>query len=97
MFFVLKCTTSLTDINKSKERKLRVLHLTITIIKGWATRAPVAQTLQSVRQTCPRTTCTCLCVHVCTVSILWNFLKPTRTVASETTKLKQQGDGAGET
>ena len=59
MFFVLKCTTSLTDINKSKERKLRVLHLTITIIKGWATRAPVAQTLQSVRQTCPRTTPVC--------------------------------------
>ena len=25
---------------------------------GWATRAPVAQTLQSVRQTCPRTTAT---------------------------------------
>ena len=27
---------------------------------GWATRAPVAQTLQSVRQTCPCTTATCL-------------------------------------
>ena len=27
--------------------------------KGWATRAPVAQTLQSVRQTCTRTTTTC--------------------------------------
>ena len=26
---------------------------------GWATRAPVAQTLQSVRQTCPRTMATC--------------------------------------
>ena len=25
----------------------------------WATRAPVAQTLQTVRQTCPRTTATC--------------------------------------
>ena len=27
--------------------------------KGWATRAPVAQTLQTVRQTCSRTTATC--------------------------------------
>ena len=27
---------------------------------GWATRAPVAQTLQSVRQTCACTTATCL-------------------------------------
>ena len=27
--------------------------------KGWATRAPYAQTLQSVRQTCTRTTTTC--------------------------------------
>jgi hypothetical protein len=27
---------------------------------GWATRAPVAQTLQSVRQTCPCTIATCL-------------------------------------
>ena len=26
---------------------------------GWATRAPVAQTLQTVRQTCPCTTATC--------------------------------------
>jgi hypothetical protein len=26
---------------------------------GWATRAPVAQTLQSVRQTCPCTIATC--------------------------------------
>ena len=32
--------------------------------KGWATRAPVAQTLQNVRQTCPRTTATCPCVFV---------------------------------
>ena len=28
---------------------------------GWATRAPVAQTLQSVRQTCP---CTTTCPHI---------------------------------
>ena len=27
--------------------------------KEWATRAPVAQTLQTVRQTCPHTTTTC--------------------------------------
>ena len=27
--------------------------------RGWATRAPVAQTLQSVRQTCPCTMATC--------------------------------------
>ena len=27
---------------------------------GWATRAPVAQTLQTVRQTCPGTAATCL-------------------------------------
>ena len=29
--------------------------------KDWATRAPVAQTLQSVRQACSRTTTTCAC------------------------------------
>jgi hypothetical protein len=29
---------------------------------GWATRALVAQTLQSVRQTCPCTTATCPCL-----------------------------------
>ena len=31
---------------------------------GWATRAPVTQTLQSVRQTCSYTTTTCFCTLV---------------------------------
>ena len=32
--------------------------------KGWATRAPVAQTLQTVRQACLRCTTTCACTFV---------------------------------
>jgi hypothetical protein len=68
--------------------------------KGWATRAPVAQTLQSVPKHAahaPHARVPVYVCHVC-ISIFWNFFKPTRTVAiaSETTKLKQQGDGAGE-
>ena len=45
--------------------------------KGWATRAPVAQTLQSVRQTCSRTPTTCAYLLV-QVSSSGNF-KPSRT------------------
>ena len=56
--------------------------------KGWATRAPVAQTLQSVRHTCPRTTTTCAYTFA-GFSFGGNF-KPTRTSSSETTKLTQQ-------
>ena len=45
--------------------------------KDWATRAPVAQTLQSVRQTCSRTTTTCAYLSV-QVSSSGHF-KPSRT------------------
>ena len=45
--------------------------------KGWATRAPVAQTLQTVRQTCSRTTTTCACTFA-QVPFSGKF-KPTRT------------------
>jgi hypothetical protein len=34
-------------------------------------------------------------VHVCTISILWNF--HTNPYQSNNNELKQQGDGAGET
>ena len=47
------------------------------IRKDWATRAPVAQTLQTVRQTCSRTTATCAYTFV-QVPFSGNF-KPTRT------------------
>ena len=57
---------------------------------GWATRAPVAQTLQSVRQTCSCTTATCLCVSARFPSC--GIFTPSRTIP-----VKQQGDGAGET
>ena len=61
---------------------------------GRATRAPVAQTLQIVRQSCPCTTATCTCI--CTIFILWNFhTNPYQ--PSKNYELKQQGDGAGET
>ena len=62
--------------------------------KGWATRAPVAQTLQTVRQTCSCTTATCSYPFArfpcCGIFIL------SRTIPV-TNKSKQQCDGAGET
>ena len=45
---------------------------------GWATRAPVAQTLQSVRQTCPCTTATCPYTFVRFPSC--GIFVPTRTI-----------------
>ena len=51
--------------------------------KDWATRAPVAQTLQSVRHTCSRTITTCAYTFV-QVPLSGTF-KPTRTSPSETT------------
>jgi hypothetical protein len=56
---------------------------------GWATRAPVAQTLQTVRQTCSGTTATLLCL--CARFPSCGIFAPT-----ETNELKQQGDGASE-
>ena len=55
---------------------------------GWATRAPVAQTLQSVRQTCPRTIATCSYVFVRFPS--FGIFTPTRTspVNNELKKLE---------
>ena len=50
---------------------------------GWATRAPVAQTLQSVRQTCSRTTATCPYRFARFPSC--GIFAPTRTISSETT------------
>ena len=44
----------------------------------WATRAPVAQTLQSVRQTCPDTTATCSYVFARFPSC--GIFTPTRTI-----------------
>ena len=61
---------------------------------GWATRAPVAQTLQSVRQTCPCTTATCPYRFARFPSC--GIFTPTRTIP-ENNKWKQQGVGAGET
>jgi hypothetical protein len=61
---------------------------------GWATRAPVAQTLQTVRQTCSRTTDTCLCMFARFPSC--GIFTPTR-ASPLNNELKQQGDGAGET
>ena len=58
-----------------------------------ATRAPVAQTLQSVRQTCPCTTATC--THPFARFPSCGIFIPTRTIPVHN-KLKQQGDGAGE-
>ena len=60
---------------------------------GRATRAPVPQTLQSVRQTCPCTTATCLYRFARFPSC--GIFTPTRT--SKNYELQQQGDGAGET
>ena len=45
---------------------------------GRATRAPVAQTLQSVRQTCSCTTATCLCLFARFPSC--GIFTPTRTI-----------------
>ena len=45
---------------------------------GWATRAPVAQTLQTVRQTCSRTTATCPYMFVRFPSC--GIFAPTRTI-----------------
>ena len=59
---------------------------------GWATRAPVAQTLQTVRQTCPCTMATCLYRFARFPSC--GIFTPTRT--SKNYELKPQGDGAGE-
>ena len=50
---------------------------------GWATRAPVAQTLQSVRQTCSCTTVTSLYMFARFPSC--GIFTPTRTIYSETT------------
>ena len=62
---------------------------------GWATRAPVAQTLQTVRQTCTCTTATCPYQFARFPSC--GIFIPTRTISSENYELKQQGDGAGDT
>ena len=62
---------------------------------GWATRAPVAQTLQSVRQTCSCTTATCS--HTFARFPSCGIFVPTRTISKSNNELKQQGDGAGET
>ena len=61
---------------------------------GRATRAPVAQTLQSVRQTCSCTTATCLYLFARFPSC--GIFTPTRTIPVNN-KWKQQCDGAGET
>ena len=61
---------------------------------GWATRAPVAQTLQTVRQTCSCTTATCPYQFARFPSC--GIFTPTRTIPVNN-ELKQQGDGAGET
>ena len=62
---------------------------------GCATRAPVAQTLQSVRQSCSRTTATCSYPFVRFPSC--GIFTSTRTSLQSNNELKQQGDGAGET
>ena len=59
----------------------------------WATRAPVAQTLQTVRQTCSCTTTTCPYWFAQFPSCA--IFTPTRTIPVNN-ELKQQGDGAGE-
>jgi hypothetical protein len=62
---------------------------------GWATRAPVAQTLQTVRQTCSCTTTTCSYLFARFPSC--GIFTPTRTSPVKQQKWKQQCDGAGET
>ena len=80
-------------------------------MKDWATRAPVAQTLQTVRQTCPRTTATC--AYLFAQVPFSGKVKPTRTspvnqrvettvvtVAGDTSKndkLRVAWDGMGNT
>ena len=61
----------------------------------WATRAPVLQTLQSVRQTCSRTTTTCACMFAGFPSS--GKFKPTRTNPTETTTSNTNVIGAAET
>ena len=61
---------------------------------GRATRAPVAQTLQSVRQTCPRTTATCPYPFARFPSC--GNCTPTRTSPVKQ-QLEPPSDGAGET
>ena len=63
--------------------------------KGWATRVLVAQTLQSVRQTCSRTTTTCACMFAGFPSS--GDFKPTRTNPTETTTSNTNVIGAAET
>ena len=60
---------------------------------GWATRAPVAQTLQTMRQTCPCTIATCSYRFARFPS--GGIFTPTRTNPVNN-ELKQQCDGAGE-
>ena len=63
--------------------------------KDWATRAPFAQTLQSVRQTCPRTTAMCECTFV-QVPFSGTFT-PTRTSPVQQRLENNNVIGAGET
>ena len=63
--------------------------------KGWATRAPVAQTLQSVRQTCTRTTTTCAYTFA-QVPFSGTFT-PTRTSPVQQRLENNNVIGAGET
>jgi hypothetical protein len=56
-------------------------------MEGWTKRAPVAQTLQSVRQTCPCTTATCPCTLI--RFSLNSRVKPTPT-SPVNNKLKHQ-------
>ena len=60
--------------------------------EGRATRAPVAQTLQSVRQTCSCTTATCSYTFIDFHHVQFSH----QPVPSRNNKLKQQGVGAGE-
>ena len=61
---------------------------------GWATRAPVVQTLQSVRQTCSSTNATCLYRFVRFPSC--GIFVPTRTIPVKQ-RVETTGDGARET
>ena len=60
-----------------------------------ATCAPVAQTLQSVRQTC--SCIMTMCPYTFARFPSCGIFIPTRTSSSKNYDLKQQGDGAGET
>ena len=63
--------------------------------KGRATRAPVAQTLQTVRQTCSRTTTTC--AHTFAQVSFSGKFKPTRTSPVQQRLENNNVIGAGET